>query len=114
MLNKKYRLNQGFDYVYRNGYKVRGKYGMVIGKEDTKLKNCVFAIVIPKKFGKAIKRNKAKRWVRSIVQGLINEGFFETVKLKVLYVAFEGADDYSSLEKELLNQFEEVVKISKK
>ncbi len=114
MLNKKYRLNGDYDDVFKNGDKIRGKYGMVIGKEDESLENSLFAVVIPKKVGKATQRNRFKRRVRAIIQGLIDEKFFDGIKARILYIAFECPEDYPSLEKESSKQFDKLVKNLKK
>ncbi len=105
MLNKKYRLNGNFDEVYRKGIKVKGEFGMLIGLEASNIENCLFAIVIPKKVGKANKRNKFKRRVRFVLQGLLNDKYFDGLRFKFLYVSFKYPDDFSSLEREVLKQF---------
>ncbi len=112
MLKKRYRISQkkDFDKIYKLGKKFKGNYGMLIGLGDEGLFNCEFGIVVGKKIGKANERNKFKRWFRYLVQGLLNEGFFEKEKLKITYVAFKKPENFENFKKELLEQFSTLLK----
>jgi ribonuclease P protein component len=110
MLNKQYRLQKDFDEVYTHGYKVKGEFGMLVGLADEKIKNSLFAVVVPKKIGKAHKRNKLKRRVKGIIQKLINEGFFEMYRLKIMYISFQYSEDFNVLEKEFIEQMNKLVR----
>ena len=107
MLNKRYRIShkKDFDKIYTKGKKVKGSFGMLVGLKDEQLANCEFGIVVGKKRGKANERNKFKRRFRYIVQGLINEGFFENDKVKITYISFKIPDSFLDFKKELLEQF---------
>jgi ribonuclease P protein component len=112
VLPKQYRLpKEKFQYIYKNGKKLRGKYGMLVFVESKDLNNPQLGIVVSKKIGNAVMRHKMTRLIRNI--------FFNTVnndeKLKVSptllqYVAFEYCEDYHLLEKELVSQLEKALK----
>ncbi len=110
MLKKKYRISskKDFERIYKQGSRVKGEFGMLIGLEDETLENCEFGIVVSKKVGKAHERNKFKRRVRYIIQRLINENFFNQKNSKITYIAFKNPEDFESLEKELLEQFKKI------
>ncbi len=112
MLRKKYRISEkkDFERIYRLGKKVKGQFGMLIGLESKDILNCEFGIVIGKKIGKANERNRFKRRLRYIIQSLLNEGFFETKKFKITYIAFKNPESFKELKKEVLEQFENLFK----
>ncbi len=112
MLNKRYRISQkrDFDKIYKEGKKVKGSFGMLIGLEDKGLLNCEFGVVVGKKIGKAHERNKLKRRFRYVVQSLLNENFFEKDKMKITYIAFKNPEDFEDFKTELLEQFNTLLK----
>ena len=111
MLKKKYRISEkkDFERIYSLGKKVKGEFGMLIGLEDEKIANCEFGVVVSKKIGKAHQRNKFKRRVRNIIQNLLNQDFFEDKKLKITYIAFKNPETFEVLDKELREQFRELL-----
>ncbi len=112
MFKKIYRISQkkDFDKIYKTGKKVKGEFGMLIGLENTDLSNCEFGIVIGKKIGKANIRNKFKRRIRYVIQGLLNDGLFEKEKYQITYIAFKNPETFSDLKTELLGQFKILLK----
>jgi ribonuclease P protein component len=70
-MNKKFRLrkNYQFNYVYKNGKALSNEFCTVVFCKN----NASFARVgfsVSKKFGKAAKRNRARRRVKEIVRAL--------------------------------------------
>lgn len=74
MLNKKYRINKKKDYnnIYRTGKKLPGKYMVMLLASSEKGSNR-YGIIASKKVGNAVKRNRAKRRIRSIINEHRNE-----------------------------------------
>ena len=68
MLKKEYRLkkNYQFNYVYRVGQAVHGRYLLVLYTKS-KNKNVKIGIAVTKKVGKAVVRNRARRLIREAV-----------------------------------------------
>jgi ribonuclease P protein component len=68
MLKKQYRLKKKyqFNYVYRVGKSVGGKY-LVIYSAPSKNKNIHVGIVVSKKLGHAVVRNRTKRRIREAI-----------------------------------------------
>ncbi len=111
MLKKKYRISdkKDFERIYHQGKKVKGEFGMLMGLKEEKTDKCEFGVVVGKKIGKAHQRNKFKRRVRSVIQDLLNEGFFKNKKLKITYIAFKNPDTFEVLNKELREQFKKLL-----
>lgn len=104
MLPKKYRLPaKEFQLLYKNGFRARGKYGMLISKQGTS-QNPLFGFVVSKKIGNAVKRHRMTRLLRAISMEIIKELKIETKGVLFEYIAFEFCDNYASLKEELLNQ----------
>jgi ribonuclease P protein component len=68
MLNKKYRISKKKDYnnIYQTGRNYPGKY-MILLLANSEKENNRYGIIASKKIGNAVKRNKAKRRIRSII-----------------------------------------------
>ncbi len=110
MFKKKYRISKKSDFqkIYGSGKKIKGEFGMIIGLEEKSLSNCEFGIVVGKKIGKANERNLFKRRIRFLIQRLLNEGFFENRRFKIIYVAFKKPENFKELEVEILEQFKKL------
>lgn len=69
MLNKKYRINkpEDYNYIYKNGKKIPGKY-IIVFIASNNLNYNRFGIVSSKKVGNAVIRNRARRQMRAIIQ----------------------------------------------
>lgn len=69
MLNKNYRINtkEDYNYIYKNGKKIQGKYIIVFAASNNLPYNR-FGMVASKKVDNAVVRNRAKRQLRAIVQ----------------------------------------------
>jgi ribonuclease P protein component len=105
MLPKKFRLPpKNFDRVYRNGEKLRGKYGMFVCFKNDK-KNPRFGFVVSKKVGGAVLRNRMTRLLRVIVMEIIREKELEYLSMDFQYVAFKFCNSKSLLKKDVSSQF---------
>ena len=110
MLNKKYRLpvNQ-FPVVYKNGRKVRGKYGMLIGLKKDNTPTPQFGFVVSKKIGCAVQRHRFTRILRVAVSESIKEMSMDNCGYLFQYIAFEFCDSKEILKKEVQNQLKEIL-----
>ena len=111
MLPKKYRLpKEKFQYVYKNGIKLRGRFGMLVYLKDSSVESPKLGIVVSKKIGNAVRRHRMTRLVRNVFTD--NVANVENHKLPALlqYIAFEFCDDYSELKKELDKQLEKALR----
>ena len=104
----KLRKSGEFSYVYKNGEKWVGKYVVLLYVKNT-LPNSRIGIVVSKKVGTAVVRNKVKRRLREIIrlnQDRIPEG------LDIVIVAKSKAKgvDFWGLRDDLLKGFEEIEK----
>lgn len=110
MLNKKYRLpvNQ-FPVVYKNGRKVRGKYGMLIALKMEKTPTPQFGFVVSKKIGGAVQRHRFTRILRVAVSESIKEMELGNCGYLFQYVAFEFCDSKDIIKKEIQNQLKEIL-----
>ena len=59
---------QDFSFLKRRGKKL-SKAGFFIVYRENNLSYCRFALCFSKKTGKAVKRNRFKRWARSFLKG---------------------------------------------
>lgn len=110
MLPKKFRLPpKNFNKGYRNGKKVRGKYGMFVYSEND-INNPRFGFVVSKKVGGAVLRNRMTRLLRvSVMEGIYEKGM-EELDLDFQYIAFKFCDKKSLLKEDVLAQFDKVLK----
>jgi len=110
MLNKKYRLpvNQ-FPIVYKNGRKIRGKYGMLVVLKAENSPTPQFGFVVSKKIGGAVQRHRFTRILRVAVAESIREMNLENCGYIFQYVAFEFCDSKDILKKEVQNQLKEIL-----
>lgn len=108
MLPRQYRLtsNNDFQTIYKNGRKVRGTYGMLIGlKAD--VPHPQFGFVVKKKIGNAVKRHKMTKRLRHIIIDSIKELQIDDLSMKFQYIAFEYTDDFAKLTEEFKSQLKE-------
>ncbi|MBN1273757.1 MAG: ribonuclease P protein component [Candidatus Aminicenantes bacterium] len=63
--DEKIRKRRDFLYLYKNGKRYRGKYFKLIHYSNN-LKKSRIGIVVGKKVGNAVVRNKVKRWMRTL------------------------------------------------
>lgn len=114
MLSKKHRLadSREFKHVYRKGYKVRGKYGMLIGLKYSSPTQSgpKFGFVVSKKIGNAVNRHLLTRRLRGIAKEVVDSQILNNKDIKFQYVAFEYCDDYQALKKEFIWQVKKILK----
>jgi ribonuclease P protein component len=107
MLPKKYRLSaKEFQNLYKNGFKVKGKYGMLISKLNSR-NTPLFGFVVSKKIGKAVQRNRMTRLLRVISMEAVKE--FELKGRNFQYIAFEFCDSYQDLKEEFFSQVKQIL-----
>ena len=105
MLPKQYRLpKEKFQQIYKKGFKLRGKYGMLVVLKDESLSNPKFGMVVSKKIGNAVRRHKMTRLIRNIFTSTVKENKLEKTPLFLEYIAFEYCEEYKLLEKEFGKQ----------
>ena len=114
MLPKKYRVtdNKAFSYIFRNGYKVRGQFGMLIAyKKSTCIEKDIkiypkFCVVTNKKLGKATVRNLTRRQLSTVFL----ESIDKTISLKAVktpteiyfeYIAYKPISIFTELQTEV-------------
>lgn len=111
MLPEKYRLpKERFQYVYKNGKKIRGQYGMLVSVKEDSLQNPKIGIVVSRKIGNAVKRHRMTRVLRTVFLQLIKSLQLETTGIFLEYIAFEFCDEWESLEKEISSQLLQTVR----
>lgn len=73
MLKRRFRIKTGKEYnnIYKNGKKFGGRYLLVYVLPQDENGNR-FGVVASKKVGNAVKRNRIKRQIRSIIR--VNQG----------------------------------------
>ncbi|PLV60192.1 ribonuclease P protein component [Thermotoga sp. KOL6] len=104
------RLRRDFITLFKEGDSVQNEYFVVLFKEND-LNISRLGIVVKKKFGKATKRNKLKRWIREIFRRNKNKilrGFdIIVIPRKRLSEEFERIDFWTVKEK-LLSLLERI------
>jgi len=111
MLPKKHRLPaKEFQNLYKSGFKVKGKYGMLISKLNSK-DIPLFGFVVSKKIGNAVQRHRMTRLLRVISMEAVKE--FELKGRSFQYIAFEFCDSYKDLKEEFFNQVKKVLENEK-
>lgn len=109
MLPKKFRLPPKiFDSVYRNGSKVRGRYGMFVCANND-VGNPRFGFTVSKKIGGAVTRNRMTRLLRASVMDVVKEKNLAELSMDFQYIAFKFCDKKSKLEEEISKQFDEIL-----
>ena len=109
MLPKKYRLQaKDFQYLYKNGKRARGKYGMLISSPNNK-KVPLFGFVVSKKIGDAVRRHRMTRLLRVISMEAVKEFKLEGNGVSFEYIAFEFCDDFNLLKDEFFKQIEKIL-----
>ena len=104
MLPKKFRLPaKEFGQLYKIGKKIRGKYGMLIVK-DNSVGNPRFGFVLSKKIGNAVFRHRMARLLRIIVMDIVNEENLSLLSKDFDYIAFVFCDKKNLLKDEILDQ----------
>lgn len=110
MLNKKYRLPVSqFPVVYKNGKKIRGKYGMLVALKVENTTTPQFGFVVSKKIGGAVHRHRFTRILRIAVSENIKELSLDNCGYIFQYVAFEFCDKKEILKKELETQLKSII-----
>lgn len=110
MLPKKYRLPaKDFQFLYKNGLKVRGQFGMLIFKSNRK-DSPLFGFVVSKKVGNAVARHRMTRLLRAISMEAVKEMDLENKAVSFEYIAFIFCDDYSQLREEFFDQVKKFLK----
>ncbi|HOV29948.1 MAG TPA: ribonuclease P protein component [Candidatus Dojkabacteria bacterium] len=105
MIPKRYRLPaKDFEYVYRNGKRFKGKFGMLIWYEDSSLTSPCFGFVVNKKIGNSVKRHRLTRMLRVISRDAMKEFNLDNVGVRFEYIAFCFPDSFSSLKSEFFEQ----------
>ena len=113
MLPKKFRLPpKNFKKVYRDGHKVRGRYGMFVHVEND-IGNPRFGFTVSKKVGGAIVRNRFTRLLRVAVMEVVNEKNIVNLSIDFQYIAFKFCDKKNTLKNEISKQFEEILRNEK-
>jgi len=104
MLPKNYRLPaKEFQFLYKNGFKVRGKYGMLIYKANTR-NFPQFGFVVSKKIGNAVARHRMTRLLRVASMDAVKEFGLDGKGVSFEYIAFVFCDEYSQLKEEFFDQ----------
>jgi ribonuclease P protein component len=110
VLPKKYRLpKEKFQYIYKKGVKLRGRYGMLVSLKGSQLENPKLGIVVNKKIGNAVARHKMTRLIRNIFTETVKEEALEKSPALLQYIAFEFCDEYSFLKKEIREQIKKAL-----
>jgi len=112
MLPKRYRLPaKEFQNLYRSGFKVKGKYGMLISAPNN-LKRPLFGFVISKKIGNAVARHRMTRLLRVISMEAVKHFQMNETGRNFQYIAFEFCNEYTDLKNEFFSQMEKSLKES--
>lgn len=109
MLPKKYRLDSSyFNQVFKNGFKAKGKFGMLVGLNIKGINQPSIGYVVSKKIGNAVFRHKTTRRLRNISMEYFNSN--KDLKGNYQYIAFIFPENYEDLKKEIFDQFSKVTK----
>lgn len=104
MLPKKHRLSaKEFPLLYKNGFKSKGEYGMLVCLENN-TSSTLFGFVVSKKIGNSVKRHRMTRLLRAISMDLVKEKSLEGFSFQ--YIAFKFCDDYKTLKEEFTKQLD--------
>ncbi len=95
-----------FSYVYKNGEKWVGRYVVVLYIKNT-LPNSRIGIVVSKKVGTAVVRNKVKRRLREIIR-LSHDRIPEGVDIVIVAKSKAKGVSFWDLRDDLLRGFEEI------
>ncbi|ABS60889.1 MULTISPECIES: ribonuclease P protein component [Fervidobacterium] len=105
------KLRRDITLLFKEGKSVQNEYFVIIYRKNG-LDYSRIAISVKKKFGKANRRNKLRRWVRECFRTNkynISKGFdFLIIARKNLSEKFDKAD-YRSICSSLLNVFERII-----
>ena len=96
MLSKTYRMkkNSQFDYIFKNGKTVKNnKLLMFYSKSNSKLPK--IGVVVSKKIGKSVIRNRVKRLIRESVHQQMHN---LNTKFNYIFVARQGIENLSFTE----------------
>lgn len=111
MLSKKYRLpKEKFQYIYKNGKKLRGKYGMLVLVDSNEVVNPQIGLVVSKKIGNSVKRHHMTRLLRNIFTLYVKENGLDNTPALLEYIAFEYCSDYKTLKEEFSKQLSEALR----
>ncbi|HVX92608.1 MAG TPA: ribonuclease P protein component [Candidatus Dojkabacteria bacterium] len=109
MLPKKYRLHsQYFNQVFNNGFKAKGKFGMLVGFNIKDVNQPSIGFVVSKKVGNAVFRHKATRRLRNVSVEYFKAN--KEIKGNYQYISFIFPESYEELKKEMFDQFDKVKK----
>ncbi|MGI6413428.1 MAG: ribonuclease P protein component [Syntrophomonadaceae bacterium] len=100
MISKKYRISHQEEYqeLYKKGKKFTGKYIIVYIKGNN-LHHNRFGIVVSKKVGNAVIRNRAKRQIRAVIQE-INRGMIGSNDMVVIAKSNISKSSYCVIKKD--------------
>ncbi len=92
--------------IYKQGYRYRGKHFKIIYRSNN-CKHSRFAAVAGKKIGNAVKRNKAKRWIKALFRK--NKHLLKDSK-DLIIIAKENIFDapWKKLEKDYIKAIEHI------
>ncbi|MDD4382159.1 MAG: ribonuclease P protein component [Candidatus Dojkabacteria bacterium] len=106
MLPKIYRLDaKDFPGIYKDGRKIRGKYGMLVVKESSN-PTPQFGFVVSKKIGNAVQRHRLTRMLRVIFVEIVKELNIQNKNIQ--YIAFEFCNESKLLKEDILKQMKEI------
>lgn len=109
MLPKKYRLPaKDFRYVYSNGKKFRGKYGMLLCMRNDS-SSPLFGFVVSKKIGNSVKRHRVVRMLRAVSMEAVREFDLDSLGYSFEYVSFIFPDNFTDLKKEFFKQVKDSI-----
>ncbi|ONN26542.1 ribonuclease P [Thermosipho affectus] len=105
--HERLKLRKDFKNIFENGKSIQNSY-LVILYVNNGLDYSRYGFSIKKKFGKAVKRNRLKRWLREIIRnnkGIIPKGFdYLIIARKHLSKDFDNIL-FTELKDELLKLF---------
>jgi ribonuclease P protein component len=111
MLQKRFRLSsKSFQNIYKNGIKIRGKYGMLVYTSNNSGITPQFGFVISKKIGNAPKRHRMNRILRVLTHQAVEEFNMLDNGKYYQYIAFEFCNDSNILREEYFKQIEKSLK----
>ncbi len=105
MMPKRYRLSaKDFQYVFKNGVRTKGKFGMLIAIEVGASSTPLFGFVVSKKIGNSVQRHKLTRMLRSIAVDCVKELSLNVCNYRFEYIAFVFPDSFEELKREFFDQ----------